>query len=70
MKVRLAQLQRNAAAQQQQQSINDLIRQNRPQINIVDAMQGVRSIAVTPSPMTPNSTEELLPVDEAQEEVS
>lgn len=60
MKVRLAQLQRQ----------NNLIH-NRPQITIVDAMHMAgpsRSSAATPSPMTPNSTDELLPiVDENQE---
>ncbi|GAB0094226.1 uncharacterized protein DMENIID0001_094860 [Sergentomyia squamirostris] len=60
MKARLAQLQRQ----------NTLIN-NRPQITIVDAMHMAgpsRSSAATPSPMTPNSTDELLPiVDENQE---
>uniref|UniRef100_A0A1B0CZH3 Uncharacterized protein n=1 Tax=Phlebotomus papatasi TaxID=29031 RepID=A0A1B0CZH3_PHLPP len=54
MKVRLAQLQRQ----------NNLIH-NRPQITIVDAMHMAgpsRSSAATPSPMTPNSTDELLPI--------
>ncbi|XP_055687896.1 uncharacterized protein LOC129792633 isoform X4 [Lutzomyia longipalpis] len=58
MKVRLSQLQRQ----------NVLIN-NRPQITIVDVMAGPsRSAMATPSPMTPNSTDELLPiVDENQE---
>ncbi|XP_059615757.1 uncharacterized protein LOC132261159 isoform X3 [Phlebotomus argentipes] len=60
MKVRLAQLQRQ-----------NILISNRPHITIVDTMHMAgpsKSSAATPSPMTPNSTDELLPiVDENQE---
>lgn len=55
MKIRLSKLQQH---------------NNRPQINIIDAIGGCtsKSVLPTPSPLTPNSTDELLPsVDEAQE---
>ena len=79
MKHRLSQLKTSSAQQLQsnpQQSISELMRQakQQPQINVVElptaSQNHLRSLAPTPSPLTPNSTEELLPmVDETQEEV-
>lgn len=78
MKHRLSQMQKNNSAQQlqPQQSVSNLLKQQqqKPQINVVElpgsAQNLNRSMAPTPSPLTPNSMEELLPmVDETQEEV-
>lgn len=77
MKHRLSQMQKNHSAHQlqqtPQQAMTNLMRP-KPLINVVElpaSSQAVsRSVAPTPSPLTPNSTEELLPmVDETQEEV-
>lgn len=69
MKHRLSQMQKHNSAQQLQQT---LMRTPKPQINVVELSQNLpRSAAPTPSPLSPNSTEELLPmVDETQEEVN
>lgn len=79
MKYRLSQLQKNNSAQQlqhipQQTTMGSSFKHPKPQINVVElpgSTQNLsRSAAPTPSPLTPNSTEELLPmVDETQEEV-
>lgn len=77
MKHRLSQMQKNNSAQQlqPQQSVSNLLKQQqKPQINVVElpgsAQNLNRPLVPTPSPLTPNSTEELLPmVDETQEEV-
>lgn len=83
MKQRLTQMQKNNSAQQLQNipqaSMSNLLKQQQPghksQINIVELpespAQNLRAFVPVPSPLTPNSTEELLPmVDETQEEVS
>lgn len=80
MKNRLSQIKRHNSAQQlqqtPQQAMSNLMRP-KPQINVVELPPSAgggpnlsRSAAPTPCPLTPNSTEELLPmVDETQEEV-
>lgn len=80
MKYRLSQLQKNNSAQQLHHippptNMGGSLKHPKPQINVVElpgsTQNLVRSVAPTPSPLTPNSTEELLPmVDETQEEVT
>lgn len=79
MKYRLSQLQKNNSAQQLQHippptNMGGSLKHPKPQINVVElpgsTQNLIPSVAPTPSPLTPNSTEELLPmVDETQEEV-
>lgn len=75
MKHRLSKLQKNHSAQQLQcKPQGSLRKQTKPQINVVELPGTTQSLpqssVPTPSPLTPNSMEELLPmVDETQEEV-